>query len=72
MLLDALPRVRLAHLPTPIEELNSLSRLLAGPRIFIKRDDCTGLATGGNKTSHTGQFRPYSNQLNRVPLFGHC
>ena len=39
-----------AHLPTPIEELNGLSDLLAGPRIFIKRDDLTGLGMGGNKT----------------------
>ena len=50
MLLDRLPRVRLAHLPTPVEELTSLSALLGGPRLFMKRDDCTGLATGGNKT----------------------
>ena len=45
-----LPRVRLAHLPTPIEELSRLSTILAGPRIFVKRDDLTGLAFGGNKT----------------------
>jgi D-cysteine desulfhydrase family pyridoxal phosphate-dependent enzyme len=50
MLLDRLPRVKLAHLPTPVEELTSLSALLGGPRLFMKRDDCTGLATGGNKT----------------------
>ncbi len=47
--LDALPRVRLAHLPTPIEALPNLSRALSGPELFIKRDDQTGLATGGNK-----------------------
>jgi D-cysteine desulfhydrase family pyridoxal phosphate-dependent enzyme len=45
-----LPRVQLAHLPTPIEELEALSEELGGARVFIKRDDCTGLATGGNKT----------------------
>jgi D-cysteine desulfhydrase family pyridoxal phosphate-dependent enzyme len=45
-----LPRVRLAHLPTPLEEMSRLSRELGGPRILIKRDDCTGLAIGGNKT----------------------
>jgi len=50
MLPDSIPRVKLAHLPTPLEELSRLSRELAGPRIFLKRDDCTGLATGGNKT----------------------
>jgi L-cysteate sulfo-lyase len=44
------PRVPLAHLPTPLEELTILSRELGGPHLFIKRDDCTGLATGGNKT----------------------
>lgn len=37
------------HLPTPIEPLPRLSRALGGPEIFIKRDDQTGLATGGNK-----------------------
>lgn len=47
-----LPRVALAHLPTPLEELPRLAAHLGGPRIFIKRDDCTGLAFGGNKTRH--------------------
>jgi len=44
------PRLRFAHLPTPLEPLDNLSRELGGPRIWVKRDDCTGLATGGNKT----------------------
>ena len=43
-------RVQLAHLPTPIETLPSLSALLGGPQIYIKRDDLTGLGLGGNKT----------------------
>ncbi len=42
-------RVRLATLPTPIEKLERLSAHLGGPEIFVKRDDQTGLATGGNK-----------------------
>lgn len=46
------PRVVLSHLPTPIEELPNLGRDLGGPGIFIKRDDCTGLAMGGNKSRH--------------------
>ena len=50
MLTDSLPRVRLGHLPTPLHELPRLSRALGGPRLFVKRDDQTGLATGGNKT----------------------
>jgi D-cysteine desulfhydrase family pyridoxal phosphate-dependent enzyme len=43
-------RVRFAHLPTPIEPLLRLSKHLSGPDLYIKRDDQTGLATGGNKT----------------------
>ena len=45
----ALPRVRCAHLPTPLEPMLRLSAHLGGPNLWIKRDDCTGLATGGNK-----------------------
>lgn len=48
--LGKFPRVQLAQLPTPLEELPRLSRSLSGPRIFMKRDDLTGLAFGGNKT----------------------
>ena len=50
MRLAALPRVRLTALPTPLQEAPNLARLLGGPRIFIKRDDLTSLAMGGNKT----------------------
>ena len=45
-----LPRLNLAHLPTPVDHLPHLSSLLAGPDLLIKRDDLTGLAFGGNKT----------------------
>lgn len=48
--IDRFPRVRLCHRPTPLEHLPRLSAHLGGPQIYIKRDDCTGLATGGNKT----------------------
>lgn len=48
--LERYPRTNLCHQPTPIEPLPRLSALLGGPQIFIKRDDCTGLAMGGNKT----------------------
>ena len=41
-------RLHLAHLPTPLEPLERLSRELGGPRIWVKRDDLTGLAGGGN------------------------
>ena len=37
-------RLTLAHLPTPLEPLERLSNELGGPRIYVKRDDCTGLA----------------------------
>src|SRR6184192_3618972 len=47
-----LPRVELAHLPTPLEEVPRFAEAIGGSRIFIKRDDCTGLLFGGNKTRH--------------------
>ncbi len=50
MHLARFPRRFLAHLPTPLERLDRLSAELGGPEIWIKRDDCTGLSTGGNKT----------------------
>ena len=43
-------RVSLVHAPTRLEKLERLSKYLGGPDIYIKRDDQTGLATGGNKT----------------------
>lgn len=52
LLIDQVPRVRLAHLPTPLEFLPRFSQAVGGPPIYIKRDDCTGLACGGNKTRH--------------------
>ena len=42
-------RVRLAHLPTPLEPMDRLAEWLGGPRLLVKRDDLTGLALGGNK-----------------------
>ena len=48
--LDDLPRVTLAHTPTPIEAMDNLQRRLGvRSRLFVKRDDCTGLVLGGNK-----------------------
>lgn len=48
-LTEEFPRTTLAHLPTPLEEMETVSAQLGGPRILVKRDDQTGLATGGNK-----------------------
>jgi D-cysteine desulfhydrase family pyridoxal phosphate-dependent enzyme len=48
--INSLPRVKLADLPTSLHEVPRFSQALGGPRIFIKRDDLTGLAFGGNKT----------------------
>ncbi len=50
MHLARFPRRFIAHLPTPLERLDRLTKELGGPEIWIKRDDCTGLSTGGNKT----------------------
>jgi D-cysteine desulfhydrase family pyridoxal phosphate-dependent enzyme len=44
------PRASLAHLPTPLEKLPRLSARYPGHELWLKRDDCTGLAMGGNKT----------------------
>jgi D-cysteine desulfhydrase family pyridoxal phosphate-dependent enzyme len=48
--IDEFARVQIAHLPTPLEFCPRLTDALGGPEIWIKRDDCTGLAFGGNKT----------------------
>jgi D-cysteine desulfhydrase family pyridoxal phosphate-dependent enzyme len=50
MITDPIKRVSLGHFPTPLHALPRLSEKLGGPRLFVKRDDQTGLATGGNKT----------------------
>jgi L-cysteate sulfo-lyase len=49
MHLARFPRVRLFPSPTPLEKMENFSRALGGPEIWIKRDDCTVVATGGNK-----------------------
>jgi len=50
MHLSRFPRLHFAHLPTPLEPMPRISDELGGPNIWIKRDDCTGLSSGGNKT----------------------
>src|SRR5690606_31992247 len=53
MKLNELPRYPLARTPTPLHEAKRLRGALGGerrcPRIFLKRDDLTDLALGGNK-----------------------
>lgn len=46
---ERFPRISLGHGPTPLEPLERLSAHLGGPSLWVKRDDCTGLALGGNK-----------------------
>ena len=48
--MNHIPRVKFAHLPTPVEKLPNLTSYLGGPQLLRKRDDQTGLAFGGNKT----------------------
>jgi len=50
MHLSRFPRIRFVHGPTPLEPMTRLSAFLGGPNLYVKRDDCTGLAGGGNKT----------------------
>lgn len=47
--LEKIPRIQLANLPTALKEMPSLSERLGGPKLYIKRDDTTGLGFGGNK-----------------------
>ena len=47
--LHDLPRARLGHAPTPLEAMPNLGATTGGADLFVKRDDCTGLALGGNK-----------------------
>jgi L-cysteate sulfo-lyase len=48
--MNSLPRIKIAHLPTPVEAMPRLSTVLGGLPLLVKRDDQTGLAMGGNKT----------------------
>ncbi len=50
MHLENFPKFPLVHAPTPLEPLGRLQEFLGGPRLYIKRDDFTGLALGGNKS----------------------
>ena len=50
MKLSTFPRIRITHGPTPLEFMPRLTEALGGPNLYVKRDDCTGLGTGGNKT----------------------
>jgi L-cysteate sulfo-lyase len=47
--LSRFPRLGLAHLPTPLEPMKRLTEQLGGPRLWVKREDATGVAFGGNK-----------------------
>ena len=48
------PRVRFGHLPTPLEPMDRLSELLGGPRLWVKRDDCTGLCLWRQQDTQAG------------------
>jgi 1-aminocyclopropane-1-carboxylate deaminase/D-cysteine desulfhydrase-like pyridoxal-dependent ACC family enzyme len=50
--LAELPRLHLAHLPTPLDEAPRFAERIGVGRVLIKRDDCTGMLFGGNKTRH--------------------
>ena len=52
MHLARFPRRFIAHLPTPLERMDRLTKELGGPEIWIKRDDCTGLSTAATKPAN--------------------
>ncbi len=55
-LFSSIPRSSLGYFPTPLIRLQNLEKLLGGPRLFMKRDDQTGLGLGGNKTRKLEYF----------------
>ena len=65
--IKAIPRVGLASLPTPLQEAPRLSEALGSPRIFVKRDDLTGIAFGGNKTRNL-EFRLAADEATRADI----
>ena len=71
-MIDKFDRIKLGHFPTPIEYLKNITEHLNGPQIYIKRDDCTGLATGGNKTRKLEYLMPdaIKNQADLVVTVG--
>jgi D-cysteine desulfhydrase family pyridoxal phosphate-dependent enzyme len=66
--LNAFPRVGLAHLPTPLEPMERLSGELEHVSLFVKRDDCTGLAFGGNKVRQLEFYLGQAEQENADTL----
>jgi 1-aminocyclopropane-1-carboxylate deaminase/D-cysteine desulfhydrase-like pyridoxal-dependent ACC family enzyme len=54
--LSEFPKYPLAAVPTPLQSARRLSKALGGPTIFVKRDDLTGLAFGGNKVRQMEYF----------------
>jgi len=68
MHLARFPRVKLCHAPTPLEHMPNLTRLLGGPQLWIKRDDCTGIATGGNKVRKLEYLMGEAQQLGATHL----
>ena len=66
MHLEKLPRFPLTQLPTPLAELPALTKTLGGPRLWIKRDDQTGLALGAELSGQVGEFRRTLGSLDPV------
>jgi D-cysteine desulfhydrase family pyridoxal phosphate-dependent enzyme len=57
---EGIDRLTLSHLPTPLEHASRLTQALGGPEIWIKRDDLTSLALGGNKTRKLDFFMAHA------------
>ena len=65
--INEIPRLNLAFLPTPLEYLPNISKELE-INLYVKRDDCTGLAFGGNKTRHLEFIMAKINFIQDVPF----
>ena len=72
--IEKFPRIKIAHTPTPLEFMPNLSKNLGGPKIWIKREDMTGLAYGGNKARHYEFEMPeiFTYENNMIKSCGWC
>jgi hypothetical protein len=71
MHLARFPKVFLAHLSTPLEPMERLSKEL-GVEIWIKRDDCTGMSTGGNTGLRLPATRQAHSPSQYTGSYGYC
>ena len=68
MITSKFTKAHLAHLPTPFELMPNMTKKFKGPNLYIKRDDATGLAFGGNKVRQLEYYVGHAMELNADAL----